>query len=262
MGYYVYRYMHPDYPWLYVGKTDANLRNRIRTHDTLESDNIDRKHLNLLLESTVYYIELSSSHQTDYVEKLLIDKYKPYLNIKCKDDNPCAVYDFSLPPWKKLVRPSDLIDTNFLSLIDKQNVLSVKEELELLNSKYEELKHTVNHRKKQINLIQQELQSSDIMRLPYKLLQTFKGMNSFISSDNKYLIEYDSGAKTWYTFRYVDIDLEITNVYINSKKHPELDFSKSSISLCNEYLDRIEAILQDDNITWVETDYIGRLIKK
>ena len=51
-------------------------------------------------------------------------------------------------------------------------------------------------------------------------------------------------------------------IKIVGKKHPELDFSKSSISLCNEYLDRIEAILQDDNITWVETDYIGRLIKK
>ena len=80
MGHYVYRYMHPDYPWLYVGKTDVSLESRINSHSSNLNDNISREFLPLLSEASVYYIELENSLQTTYIEKLLIDKYNPFLN--------------------------------------------------------------------------------------------------------------------------------------------------------------------------------------
>ena len=47
---YVYRYIHPNYPWLYVGRTD-DLTRRIDEHDKGLFDNIDEEYKNLLLES-------------------------------------------------------------------------------------------------------------------------------------------------------------------------------------------------------------------
>lgn len=100
MGHYVYRYMHPDYPWLYVGKTDGDLAKRIKTHQTCSTDNIERKYLELLNESSIYYIELNSSVQTDYIEKMLIDKYKPLLNKKDKNGAACKI-EITIPKWEK-----------------------------------------------------------------------------------------------------------------------------------------------------------------
>lgn len=107
MGHYIYRYMHPDYPWLYVGKTDANLATRIKTHDTCKDDNISREYLSLLQESVVLYIELQNSVQSTYVEKMLIDKHKPLLNKMDKMDGDCPI-EFVLPKWKKFIRKSDI----------------------------------------------------------------------------------------------------------------------------------------------------------
>lgn len=100
MGHYVYRYIHPDYPWLYVGKTDDDLAKRIKTHQTCNTDNIERKYLELLNESSIYYIELNSSVQTDYIEKMLIDKYKPLLNKKDKNGAACKI-EITIPKWEK-----------------------------------------------------------------------------------------------------------------------------------------------------------------
>lgn len=100
-GHYVYRYMHPDYPWLYVGKTDSDLTVRIATHQNSNSDNISREFLPLLNESAIYYVKLENSLQTTYVEKLLIDKYKPFLNKMDKiEDSVCPIEIGSLK-WKK-----------------------------------------------------------------------------------------------------------------------------------------------------------------
>lgn len=106
MSYYVYRYIHPDYPWLYVGKT-ANLKARIYQHDNCATDNIGEEYKELLKESTVYYIELANPNQGTYIEKMLIDKYKPFLNKvdKTADESPVT---FSLPKWQKFLRRNEL----------------------------------------------------------------------------------------------------------------------------------------------------------
>lgn len=103
--YYVYRYIHPEYPWLYVGKT-KNLKQRIKDHDTSNSDNIDRKYETLLKESSVYYIELENSAQMSMVELFLIDKYKPFLNKKDKYKNK-SFFEIELPKWKRYIRRFD-----------------------------------------------------------------------------------------------------------------------------------------------------------
>lgn len=109
MSAYVYRYIHPDYPWLYVGKT-KNLYGRIFTHDNIKDDNIDRQYEELLLESSTYYIELENYEQASMVELYLIDKYKPTLNIKSKTTTTLPFSLETLPKWKKFVRKSDFDD--------------------------------------------------------------------------------------------------------------------------------------------------------
>ena len=82
MGYYVYRYIHPLYPWLYVGKCNTNLRERLNKHESDSSDNIDRAHLKELKESSVYFIELDSEEESALVERYLISEHSPTLNIR------------------------------------------------------------------------------------------------------------------------------------------------------------------------------------
>ena len=76
---YVYRYIHPNYPWLYVGRTN-DLARRIHEHDEEITDNIDKKYKKLLLESFVVYTELDNKAQSIALENYLIDVYKPTLN--------------------------------------------------------------------------------------------------------------------------------------------------------------------------------------
>lgn len=135
MGHYVYRYMHPDYPWLYVGKTDNSLETRIRTHNGSNSDNISRDYKELLLESTVYYIELENSLQTTYVEKLLIDKYKPYLNKLDKIDQSNCPIEFGSLHWKKFV-PKPELPVIKKNKDDNKQVVVVEKVLEIEKPSY------------------------------------------------------------------------------------------------------------------------------
>lgn len=136
MGHYVYRYMHPDYPWLYVGKTDVDLKQRIRQH-TYSGDNIPRKYESLLNESSIYYIELDNSLQTTYIEKLLIDKYKPFLNkADIIQDAPCPV-EFTLPKWKKFESLCNLSNSDSKINIDADTEKALKKlrnELKRINA--------------------------------------------------------------------------------------------------------------------------------
>lgn len=76
--YYVYRYVENGTGRvLYVGKTNCSLRSRILAHRYEERfQNAPDFH--------VEYVKLSNSVETDCVEKFLINKWKPPLNIKDK----------------------------------------------------------------------------------------------------------------------------------------------------------------------------------
>lgn len=107
---YVYRYIHPNYPWLYVGRTD-NLIRRIEEHDKSFDDNIDEEYRNLLLESFVVYTEVKNKTQAIVLENYLIDVYKPTLNKfnKYHGESVFNVYEIN---WKKYIRLSDFSDNN------------------------------------------------------------------------------------------------------------------------------------------------------
>ena len=102
---YVYRYIHPNYPWLYVGRTDDLIR-RIDEHDNQLSDNIDAEYRDLLLQSFVLYTEVENKAQAIALESYLIDVYKPTLNKSNKyyGESIFDVYDIN---WKKYIRTAD-----------------------------------------------------------------------------------------------------------------------------------------------------------
>ena len=107
---YVYRYIHPNYPWLYVGRTDDLIR-RIDEHDNQLSDNIDAEYRDLLLQSFVLYTEVENKAQAIALESYLIDVYKPTLNKSNKyyGESIFDVYDIN---WKKYIRISDISNSN------------------------------------------------------------------------------------------------------------------------------------------------------
>lgn len=142
---FVYRYAHPDNPWLYVGRTD-DLKSRVLCHDTNSTDNIDRKYEQMLRESTVYYIELDSKAQSVYVESFLIDKYQPLLNKQGTYDKSCysCPIDMILPKWKKYIRKHELEDydypeKSFIAKI-KKRVSDKEKEIYKLKQKEKELR--------------------------------------------------------------------------------------------------------------------------
>lgn len=152
MSYYIYRYMHPDYSWLYVGQT-VDIKGRIKSHDYSNSDNIDRKYVDLLLEATVLYFQCNSKNQMNYIESYLIDKHKPFLNKAGKDEDVSCEAEMELPDWivyrhgtkdfnTKLLTISDQIEAKNASLCEinlqletaRKDLLEVRRNVALLQS--------------------------------------------------------------------------------------------------------------------------------
>ena len=147
---YVYRYVHPDNPWLYVGRTE-NIHNRIRNHNSAAYDNIDRQYSEMLNESAVYYIELSNKAQSIAVEAYLIDKYKPMLNKSLIYENSGTTIDMSLPKWIKI----EALEQKFNDSSDdlRTQITSLKKEKKLLENECKELNNKLlAYKKKLFNL--------------------------------------------------------------------------------------------------------------
>ena len=132
-NYYVYRYVHPEHPWLYVGKT-KNLESRIRTHDFDKSDNIDRKYVNLLMESSVYYLEFENSTQMSFVVLYLIDKYRPYVNKEANLGDESKM-ELSMPRWKKYLRSYELQES---TQIQSKRLSKLNDKLKIYSNKIAE----------------------------------------------------------------------------------------------------------------------------
>lgn len=89
---YVYKYV-----WngdiIYIGKNDTDLVTRISQHS---KEHKFKPYLN----AEVYYGILKNSSESDMMERLLINKYKPILNVSCKKDGLSIV--FEEPEWHLL----------------------------------------------------------------------------------------------------------------------------------------------------------------
>ena len=90
MGYYVYKYVL-DNQIIYIGKNDTNLQDRIIQHQREEK-------FKPYMEADIYYIELKNKAETSGLEKLLINKYKPILNIVDKYKTTSDI-QFEEPEW-------------------------------------------------------------------------------------------------------------------------------------------------------------------
>lgn len=91
MGHYVYKYVHND-EIIYIGKNDTNLESRIKQHER------ERK-FKKYLSSDIYYIELSNRAESKALEALLINKYKPKLNVVDVYETSSNLIQFVEPTW-------------------------------------------------------------------------------------------------------------------------------------------------------------------
>lgn len=126
---YVYVYMHPEHPYLYVGRT-CNLEKRIETHDTNDADNIDREYVGLLHEASVYYIPLQNKAESIIVETYLINKYKPLLNKMLKYEDVSSL-EVKVP---RFVKMDDALRKLHIQLSNAEQEISQKK-IGLLNWK-------------------------------------------------------------------------------------------------------------------------------
>lgn len=90
MGNYVYKYVF-DNQIIYIGKNDTNLQERIIAHQREEK-------FKPYIESDIYYIEVKNKAESSGLEKLLINKYKPLLNIVDKYETTSDI-QFEEPEW-------------------------------------------------------------------------------------------------------------------------------------------------------------------
>lgn len=63
---------------IYIGKTNSSFKQRINSH--LRGSGVDQKFLNYKDKCDIYIALLPNSTETDILEKVLINKYKPILN--------------------------------------------------------------------------------------------------------------------------------------------------------------------------------------
>lgn len=91
--YCVYRYTLESGEVIYIGKTDALLKQRIDAHQK------EDKFAPYLGRWNIDYIELSNRVETDVVEKYLINLLKPVLNEKDHTQGLTMAVSMSLPEW-------------------------------------------------------------------------------------------------------------------------------------------------------------------
>lgn len=95
VGHYVYKYVL-DNEIVYIGKNDTDLHSRIYQH-TLEEK------FQPVKNAQIYFIELENSVESRIMEELLINKYKPALNVVSKQSG--ISISFEEPSWKKYTPP-------------------------------------------------------------------------------------------------------------------------------------------------------------
>ena len=146
MSTYIYRYKTKNHPWLYVGKSDRNLKGRINSHKK------EDKFKPYLKDCSIFYFELDNPAQSKFVESYLIDKYKPLLNCVDKYEG-VSPFSLNIPDWKPLkhyVREDNILPT----LIENKTLLNKKnrdkEKIDELKEKIDELKFKIEDLKSEI----------------------------------------------------------------------------------------------------------------
>lgn len=90
MGHFVYKYVY-DYEIIYIGKNDTDLKTRIDQHKR------EDKFKPYLDQCDIWYFEVANSVECKCYESLLINKYKPKLNVLEKHEG--LSIEFEEPRW-------------------------------------------------------------------------------------------------------------------------------------------------------------------
>ena len=114
MSFYIYKYTYEN-EIVYIGKT-INLSQRIKEHSR------EKKFQNEKFD--IYYFLCSNQRQMDFYEYVLINKYKPALNVMNKKE--FEEFSFIEPTWIKYDKNTVLI-TKEIEENDLNNFLSVSE---------------------------------------------------------------------------------------------------------------------------------------
>lgn len=110
--YFVYRYTDKKTgEVVYVGKTDHSLSSRIRAHKKEEPF---KNH-----DCYIDFVRLSNSVETDSIEKLLINYYKPEINIKDKTNGLTEGAFLPLLNWEPFDRYKETKEIDLDTLIFK-----------------------------------------------------------------------------------------------------------------------------------------------
>lgn len=183
MATYVYKYSHPDYEWLYVGKADSTIKERVKAHRK------EHKFKPFLNGVKIYYIELDNKAQSKFVESYLIDKYKPYLNKTDKYEGE-SPFILNLPEWK-IYENSLTYEKSNKNLIenewDKSNkeIERLKKEIENIKFKHQnEIKNIKSEYCKKTTITDELLQTTEFCMNIYKEMneQNFEAANKWFDN--------------------------------------------------------------------------------
>lgn len=123
MGNFVYKYVY-DGEIIYIGKNDNELKKRIIQH---KSEPKFKPYLN----AEIYYISLANKAESKGMESLLINKYKPVLNVIDKYSSKSICELVKEPEWKRFDGETEKCKQE---ICETQNIL-IDQELIKLNQK-------------------------------------------------------------------------------------------------------------------------------
>ncbi len=157
---YVYVYMHPKYPYLYVGRT-CDLEKRIKSHDTNDNDNIAREHERLLQEAAVWYIPLQNKAESTIVEAYLINKHKPYLNKALNYESISDSLVLSIPEYIRMDESLQKLHTRYGELQDDvskktqriKEMEEIKQELTCTEERLQALRNECQQKKQECEIL-------------------------------------------------------------------------------------------------------------
>lgn len=224
MGHYVYKYVYDD-EIIYIGKNDTDLITRIKQHEY-------EVKFRPYIDSEIYYIELSNKAESKALETLLINKYKPKLNIADKYSG-CSFLNFEEPGWEKL---NKLIQKNTAKndSIKKDNV---KRRISEINREKKKLK--------------KELDFETICRK--NCIWIYKNKNKLIFNDEEVLLElpYDGNEenlfKTSFAYKTDDGGICYTKVFGGGTYSNNIMLYHCGRDIYDEFIENFEIIIQQFN---------------
>ena len=228
MGHYVYKYIYND-EIIYIGKNDTDLISRINQHK------LETKFQPYLL-SDVYYIKLDNEYDTDIMETLLINKYKPLLNVAKKNKYKLNI-DFTEPEWKKYCendfKTKHKKEYSKLGDVERKNAIAKLDNMLKILANYQYI-HNYNFNIEKDNLYfvipKQDLENFPmIFEIPLN-----KGWKIYNLWDS--IEEDDKGSVFFLNEKHYRIFQNNYDLIINTYKNKIIEFAnKKDLELYNEF---------------------------